>query len=81
MGEKLGVALYIIYNPVHWAIAMIKIPATSRVHAIFNSMAFFFTVKVVCRWFIDGQKILVLSFLRRIVFIGLPQQVLLLSAL
>ena len=81
MAEKPGVALNTIHNPVHCAMVMIKSPTTSRVHAIFNSMAFFFTVKVVCRWLIDGQKILVLSFLRRIVFIGFPQQVLLLCAL
>ena len=46
MGEKRGVALYIIHNPVHCAMVMIKIPTTSKVHATVNSMTFVFTVKV-----------------------------------
>jgi hypothetical protein len=49
---------------------MIKNPTTSRVHAVVNPMTFFFSVNVIGRWLIDGQKILVLSFLRMIVFIG-----------
>jgi hypothetical protein len=47
MGEKPGVALNTIHNPVHCAMVMIKSPTTSRVHAIVNSMTFVFTVKVV----------------------------------
>lgn len=46
MGEKPGVALYTIHNPVHCAMVMIKSPTTSRVHATVNSMTFVFTVKV-----------------------------------
>jgi hypothetical protein len=46
MGEKLGVALNTIHNPVHCAMVMIKIPTAIRIHATVNSMTFVFTVKV-----------------------------------
>jgi hypothetical protein len=45
MGEKPGVALNTIHNPVHCEIIMIKNPTTSRVHATVNLMTFVFAVK------------------------------------
>jgi hypothetical protein len=68
--EEKQVVLNIIYKPVYTVMIMIKNPITSRVHARVNPMIFIFTGFVVSRWFIDGQQILVLSFLRRIVFMG-----------
>jgi hypothetical protein len=62
--------LKIIHGLVYTIMIMIKSPTTSRVQAVVNPMTFFFSVNVIGRWFIDGQKILVLSFLRMIVFIG-----------
>jgi hypothetical protein len=46
MGEKPGVVLKKIPNPVHCAMVMRKSPTTSRVHATVNPRTFFFTVKV-----------------------------------
>ena len=46
MGEKPGVALNTIHNPVHCAMVMRKSPTTSRVHATVKPMTFFFTAKV-----------------------------------
>jgi hypothetical protein len=45
MGEKPGVTLYTLRNPVHCAMVMIKIPTAIRIHATVNSMTFVFTVK------------------------------------
>ncbi len=66
---------------VHSEIKKIQSPARIQTHATKNSVPFLITGSDLRCLYTGGQKMLLLSFLRRIVFITLPHQVLLLDAL